>query len=66
VVGKLVDVFGENIRRAEIQVAARLEIDAGLCGVEEVFTACEKIVPGIGAEILGDNTGAGRLLRVGG
>jgi hypothetical protein len=61
VVGELIDVFGKNIRRAEIEIAARFEINAGLRGIEEVFPAREEIVPGISAKILRDDAGAGRL-----
>ena len=62
VVGELVDVFGKNIRRAEVEIAACFEIDAGLRGVVEIFPAREEIVPCICTEILGDDAGAGRLL----
>ncbi len=64
VVGEFVDVFGKNVSGAQVEITARLEIDAGLRGVEKVFPPCEEIVPGVRAEVLGDDTGARRLLRV--
>jgi hypothetical protein len=64
-VGKFVDVGGENLCAAEVEIAAGLKIDGSLGVVVEVFSTSEKIVAGIRAEILADFLRAERLLRVG-